>query len=227
MQGNNTHTHFSLVLLVLLATATALAACSVEEGKEPVRDYATIPLGNDTDNSDTIRYEGVWKIDGETAETLKVEYVAKEQRILLLGFPYQQVHQKLFPEMGAVTIDPWAKVIPILIDIRGYSEDAVYVSIDVTDTIQTRTGKTRDAEEYRPAFFDIWYRTTQADGGEIKIVTLIIDTKESAITISQTGLSCTLYVKKVKRTEGVGVANTEKTLSPMMKLTFTSIRRIN
>ncbi|MBR1484191.1 MAG: hypothetical protein IJ612_00665 [Prevotella sp.] len=214
-----------------------LTGCSVADDA----DYMDMPANSDASMS--IRYEGVWKIDGQAVGEHGVAYsMGIGGQLLFEGFPFTAIASRMLPDSVPLTANDLGAAQPPLTPqatellrhvLTAYGEQnclQTYRPIELHDVgfsavanYAEMTGPTDDTV-YKYFPFAVMY----ADGNDCCVLVLCVVASRSTITFdrSQDYLSCNLTVKKVVVITS-DHSQTECDCEPEMRLTFTSTRKTN
>ncbi len=209
-------------IIGLLLTGLLMTACSEGEDGDDSVNYSFNPTeenGNPSPSGselvDTIMYEGIWSIDGTPLEQrYTIAYVLDYHRgseiVKFLTFPYQAIAEHVLTDSRVVGIMDPARSFGLLINYVGKSYSESYYDAIVGDT----------SDDTIP----LAYNVRTEDEGTI-ILTLGLNYDESVLSFSKTSANCILVVPRVKLYYDDDRHRTLE-LSPAMKLTFVSTKRL-
>lgn len=209
-------------IIGLLLAGLLMTACSEGEDGDDSVNYSFNPTeenGNPSPSGselvDTIMYEGIWSIDGTPLEQrYTIAYVLDYHRgseiVKFLTFPYQAIAEHVLTDSRVVGIMDPARSFGLLINYVGKSYSESYYDAIVGDT----------SDDTIP----LAYNVRTEDEGTI-ILTLGLNYDESVLSFSKTSASCILVVPRVKLYYDDDRHRTLE-LSPAMKLTFVSTKRL-
>lgn len=211
-------------IIGLLLAGLLMTACSEGEDGDYSDSYLNNPTGkqengdpspSDSELVDTIVYEGIWSIDGTPLEQrYTIAYVLDYHRgseiVKFLTFPYQAIAEHVLTDSRVVGIMDPARSFGLLINYVGKSYSESYYDAIVGDT----------SDDTIP----LAYNVRTEDEGTI-ILTLGLNYDESVLSFSKTSANCILVVPRVKLYYDDDRHRTLE-LSPAMKLTFVSTKRL-